>query len=292
MLNKLGVRDIRLSLSALSIMVAIFFAFHIPAEAEIGEVQGVIGFWQFEEQEGIVVGDSSGTGNDGEIQGACEWVAEGRFGGALQAGGAEAWVYVPNEAINESLADCTIEGIPCSNNLTMAAWVKLVDYAEAGVAYIIAEGGAFFLGNYPNSLSSPGIELWGWHGAGGGEATEMGTWHHLAGTFDGVTLIAYADGEKVGESAEGEIQGIKDLEGAPPGIPLLADDIFCLGTCGWHPGGGAVVIMDQALMADYAFTEDEIKYLYENGVYEGYVGAAVEPAGKLSTTWSSIKSKY
>ena len=272
MLNKLGVRGIRLSLFALSIMVAIFFAFHISAEA--GQV---IGFWEFEEQDGAVVGDTSGSGNHGEIIDNCEWVEEGMFGGALKAGGEDAWVFVEHEPITEAL-------IASGTHMTMAGWMNVQTY-EGEVVYIISEGGNYFLRNQLHVIQDPGVNVEGWKGcwADPNYGTEMGVWYHLAATFDGETLIPYVNGEKAHPTGN-----ILDSPGT-----CAVGDVFTLGTCGWHPGyGGGILIMDQVLMADYAMTEAEINYLYNNGVYEGYEGAAVEPAGKLSSTWSSIKSQY
>ena len=246
-----------IALSAVSIVVAIFSAFHIPVEAKDQEV---IGYWQFEEGNGKKVKDSSEMGNDGEFEGDCKWV-EGRFGSGLQIDGLKAWVRVPNERISESLLS--------TNAITMAAWLKSISYVEGSVQ-IISEGPNYFLRNGKGPTVNPGLNIGGWKEVIGKTVAEEGKWYHFAATYDGETLNGYLNGK---------------LEGSVgAGSPLPVGGELFLGTAGWAPGGGyGSGVLDEVLIANYAFIDEEISELMERG-------SAVEPAGKLSTTWSRIKS--
>jgi len=71
----------------------------------------IVGMWLFDEGSGDTTKDSSGNGDDGEINGA-QWV-EGKFGTALEFNGSTDAVACPD---NESL-DIT-------DAITVSAWIK------------------------------------------------------------------------------------------------------------------------------------------------------------------------
>ena len=273
MLNKLCFRVIGLSmnktiaLSALSIIVAIFLAFHIPAEAQD---QKVVGYWQFEEGGGQEVEDSSGMGNHGEIVGDCEWV-DGKFKLGLHFNGEiNAYVRLPNEQISESLLS--------ANALTMAAWLKPKHFKADAIA-IINDPGNYFLRVVPQFAVNPGVHIGGWKEVRtvSKRIIKVEKWYHVAGTYDGEILRAYLNGELTDSFLEPKFNG-------DAGAPLQAGGELVLGSFGDTLFGSGV--MDEVLIANYAFTEGELNNLMESGI------SAVEPAGKLSTTWSRIKAGY
>jgi hypothetical protein len=249
-------------LSAISIIVAIFFAFHIPADAKD---QKVIGYWQFEEGSGKKVKDSSESGNNGEIEGASNW-AQGKFGGGLEIDGNKGkggWVNVPNKLISESLK--------ATNAITMAAWLL----PTADTVQIISEGPNYFLRDGKGPTVNPGLNIGGWKEVIGKTIVEQGKWYHFAATYDGTTLTGYLDGK---------LEGSVDIGGTMP----VGGELY-LGTIGWGPGGGYDSgVLDEVLLANYAFTAEEINKLMQSGLK----GASAEPASKLSITWSRIKAGY
>jgi len=248
-----------MALSAISIIVAILFAFHIPAEVQ---GQEVIGYWQFEEGSGKKVKDSSEMGNDGEFEGDCKWVG-GQFGGGLQIDGLKGWVSVPNERISESLQ--------ANNTLTMAAWLKPIKF-DPDAIQVHSDGANYFL-RVINNCVNPGLNIGGWKEVRTGNTPiEEGEWYHVAATYDGETLRAYLNG-KLDDSAVA-------------GTPLPVGGELFLGTAGWAPGGGyGSGVLDEVIIANYVFTDEDINKLMEFGLK----GSAVEPVGKLSTKWSRIK---
>ena len=243
MLNELGMNK-TIALSALSIIVAIFFAFHIPAEA-----QEILGYWLFDEGSDEIVKDSSGMRNDGEIQGSCEWV-EGYFDGGLTIDGLKGWVLLPNKSISKSLES--------TNALTMAVWLNPIEFVE-GCIQTISEGEDinYFLRIHPSAIE-PCIHVGGaWNLVMSDASVKEGNWSHVAATYDGTTLTAYFNG-KPGDSIESA--------SLPVGGGLY------LGTVSWHLGAGyGSGILDEVVLANYAFTEEELNELMKSGL-DGFCG--------------------
>jgi len=247
------------ALSAISIIVAIFFAFHIPVEAK---AQEVVGYWQFEEGSGKKINDSSEVGNDGEIVGDCKWV-DGNFGGGLQVGGKEAYVSVPDD-----------ESLQVVDAITMAAWTNVTS------GCIIGKGGDYFLRLAKGPAVNPGLQIGGWKEITAKTVLSAPQWYHVAATYDGETFTAYLNGKPDGFIA---LSGQIAVNSNGDFVDLI------LGNTGWgpfHSEWDSLKIIDDILIANYAFTDEEINELMKYGLK----GQAVEPTGKLTTTWSTIKS--
>ncbi|HEC03279.1 MAG TPA: hypothetical protein ENI81_07045, partial [Phycisphaerales bacterium] len=86
--------------------------------ASVGSAGSLVGYWSFDDIQGTVVPDLSGTGNDGTINGAPVSI-EGPFGNALQLDGASDYV------------DCgNAESLNITDKLTVSAWVRTVDAGD------------------------------------------------------------------------------------------------------------------------------------------------------------------
>jgi hypothetical protein len=169
-----------------------------PSGASHSELSG---HWRLDERSGQVARDASGHGLHGQLgntpasDGADPAWTTGRIGlGALDFGAGGRSVVVPDSPLLEP------------GQLTAEAWVRrsgspgpfsyvlakgahsclAASYAlysgfDGGLAFYVFNGSAFRLASAPASAS-----VWD------------GSWHHVAGTYDGFFLRLYVDGVEVG----------------------------------------------------------------------------------------------
>jgi len=164
--------------------------------ASVGNAGSLVGYWSFDfdDIQGTIVLDQSGTGNDGTINGTPALI-EGPFGNALQLDGMSDYV------------DCgNAESLNITDKLTISAWVKTVDAGEP------APGEMGGQNHYVSKNDSYGIKhrtnlLIFWIYDGGWYATRIsidnsfnGEWHHVVGTYDGIVLKTYVDGNLEGDA--------------------------------------------------------------------------------------------
>ncbi len=156
---------------------------------------GQVGYWSFNESSGSVAIDGSGHGNDGQLINATRVVGE--VGNALAFNGTNAYVDIPN---NPSLN--------FAGPITMAAWI----YPQAIDEYreVLAHGYTLSPTNYVFLRISHGSYQAGAFNGGGQPIltvavppTDLGTWVHLAGTFDGTTWRLYRNGALIGSTSAG-----------------------------------------------------------------------------------------
>ncbi len=82
------------------VTLSISFVLALGLGASVGNAGSLVGYWSFDEGQGTVVHDQSGSGNDGTINGAPLWI-EGPFGKALQLNGTSDYVDCGNaESLN------------------------------------------------------------------------------------------------------------------------------------------------------------------------------------------------
>jgi len=146
---------------------------------DVAAQEGLVAHWTCDEGRGEVLQDLSGNGNDGTIHGA-RWVSSGD-GHALKFDGVDDYV------------DCGAgESLDLTGPLTLQLWAMptAANRGEPGIAgkffnsYAITYYGDayFYISSGGNKASGP---------------TRVGTWSHLAATFDGGTLRLYVNGLEV-----------------------------------------------------------------------------------------------
>jgi hypothetical protein len=160
-----------------------------------------VGWWRFDESQGQVASDSSGAGNNGRLGSTPGvdpndpfWISPGRLGPAALNFVTNQFAAVPD---SPSLRPSTI---------TIQAWVRansspgqfkyIVSKGASGclaasyALYTGSEGGAaFYIFNGTDFILSPfAPDASVWNGA----------WHHLLGTYDGITVRLFLDGSEVG----------------------------------------------------------------------------------------------
>ncbi|MBN1361808.1 MAG: discoidin domain-containing protein [Sedimentisphaerales bacterium] len=145
----------------------------------------LVGWWTLDEMSGTTAADSSPNGNDGTLQGDPEWV-EGVLGGALDLDGNGDYVNCGNDAV-----------FNITEQVTLAAWVNTRDMGNSQDNPWVGKGDtAYMLKGFRTGYD---IEFFiydsTWNSAHYiTDDSFNGTWHHVAGTFDGSELKIYVDG--------------------------------------------------------------------------------------------------
>jgi len=226
-----------------------------------------VGIWLFDEEKGDVASDTSGNGNDGQLMNAPKWV-EGKFSKALEFDGKDDYVEV---------SDITTPAI-----ITFSCWFKKLGGGNGGVPRLHSRGTGpwaleFGIGNsaIANQLGfyiafTDGSTT-GWNGV---FEPQNDVWYHTVVSYDGSEVKMYVDGKEV--TSRKDWAG-KEVNG---GISRI----------GGHDAGGDCFegLMDDVAMFNVALGEDDIKTL-ANGIRNA---SAVSKKGKLTTTWSTIKTQY
>ena len=151
-------------------------AWALFAAAGVSAGEGPVAHWDFNEGRGSVLHDRSGNENHGTIHGA-RWVPSG-VGSALRFDGEDDYVDCGNGP-----------GLDITGPITLMAWIQPTE-ANRGEPGIV---GKFF--------ESYAITYYGeafWYISSGGNnlsvPTHIGSWVHVAGTFDGTTMWIYLNG--------------------------------------------------------------------------------------------------
>ena len=248
----------------LSAVVSIF-ALSQSATAAVGD--GLIAVWPMDENTGTTTADEVDGINDGSLlagQGGGivpAWVP-GKFGSALDFDGVSAYVDCGSDA---SLKPATV---------SVSAWVKFDDYPYYGqVAGFAWDTGAEESGYslicddyYVNGIGDS-ISAW----VSGGSVVDgsyfsasaipaVGSWHHIALTYDGTTSTIYVDG--VSSGTMGTESG--DLNYTYPIAPVVNTfkmGVYQAGTW-WLPYEG---LIDDVAVWDRALVQADIDALYAGG---------------------------
>ena len=178
-------------------IISIFCALILAAGAAYAQPEApfqpdihTLGLWHFNEAEGDVARDTSGNGNNGELNGDAGWNA-GIWGTALDLPVGEGdYVEVQDD---ESLHPQTF---------TLECWFFMYDDDDDGIGIL---AGKHFAGAFNSYLL--GIDMdngRAWIEVFTGEAVRVEAddlnmdrhrWHHIAGVYDGQLLTLFLDGE-------------------------------------------------------------------------------------------------
>ena len=265
-----------------AILTALMVAFLYVSLTHAKVVDNVppVGVWLFEEGKGTVAKDSSESKNDGTLKGAVKWV-KGKFGSGLEfAGKATDYVEIPSS-----------KSLGMTEQVTVVLWFKTEKkMAEKtrwddrqiviGKGYLEYEVGIYDGGNvhtYTNKGDKTGYN----EGIFASMEEEvdadwkLGTWYHLAWTLNGKKEIAYVNGIKIGEHTKDNAN------------TMALENPLEIGrrVGGTLPFTGTI---DEVAVFNVALNAGFIKRIVEEGLA---ATTAVEPTGKLSTTWSTLKSQ-
>ena len=215
-----------------------------------GVTQGLVSYWSFDDPKASGR-DEFGT-NYGQVSGAVP--VSGRSGVGMEFDGLGSVVTVPKDP-----------SLDITNAITLSAWIRADAWgAEAWSSTIVGNdeelSGApkgYCLrvgGNGILSFVQAHVSSWPETRTPAG-GMSVGTWHHVAGTFDGTMLRAYVDG--VERSSFGITPSTLYVSASSLGIgrgtsALTQDRAF----------DGRI---DEVAIFDEALTGDEVKHLYLAG---------------------------
>ena len=215
----------------------------------------LVGHWRMDEGSGTIAGDSSGNGNTGTLTNGPTW-APGKYGNAVNFDGTNDYISVPDAT---SLKPSTI---------TVAFWTKLNSQAAFGVPVMKTTTSSWNDGyGFHNRGGSNEFTWWTNNYQGTNRFVtapifSLGTWHHVAGTFDtssGAKL--YIDGVQAGTTATN--------------TTALTNSNSALGI-GFATGGNYWNgLIDEVRIYHRALTGQEIKAIYD-------VGSQIKP-GEIAT---------
>ncbi|VVB58672.1 Concanavalin A-like lectin/glucanases superfamily protein [Candidatus Anstonella stagnisolia] len=215
-------------------------------------VQGLVGYWKFDEGSGAAATDSRG-GNTGTLISSPSWVS-GKSGTALQFNGADSGNYVQ-----------TSLDIGDSNEKTFAGWFR---FNTNRTYMVMVLDGINFDSNKYCGLITNGATVYLYQSYNGGASTfatstpnlnyQGGGWHHVAGVIDrpGNSLKIYLDGALNVTYSDASIGSSTFYN--PTGTVRIGG-----GTAGYGFNG----TIDEVMVFNRALSADEVRLLYENPGY-------------------------
>ena len=257
-----------LKLLCVSLMV-INLMFVGSSDAAI-DFETCVGMWLFDEGRGNTAEDSSGTGNDGAIEGGAKWV-DGKFGKALSLDGSDDYVEIAHD-----------DSLNVGGEHTIALWFKLDKAPPPGMAVVTKDDwapGFWWDGaRIRHHTHDPGATL---HFIDAPWKPDT-DWHHVAVTWDGDEFGVYMDADAIGEGVTTPNLGRNALTDKPLLIGIYL-------ATGQHGKWGAFFagIVDDVAVFNTALSGNDIETLMNDGLA---ATADIEASGKLTTTWAAIKA--
>jgi len=216
---------------------------------------GPVGYWKFDEGNGIIAKDSSGN-NNGIISGA-NWV-EGKYGSALIFDGVDDYFLTNNQKT-------------ANNYMTMSAWVKRAGNGSGTFPGIISYGYGNVSGNPRMLLFTSSNKLGIFVQGNGGNGTNnfsnytlpLNEWVYVTAIYDGSSQYIYVNGriESFFNQSVGNLSGTNYVQVGMNGSAFTTNSFNGL--------------IDDVRVYDYARTADEIRLDYQAGI-----AAFLGPSGK------------
>ncbi len=143
------------------------------------------GWWKLDND----LKDSSGNGNHGTVGGAPTFAASGKIGASLSLDGTDDYV------------DCgTAASLNITDQVTLAAWIKPTNFANSAYQTFVGKGDhAYNIQQTTGNVIQFYVYDGAWYTVNSATvaSTMNGTWHHVAGTYDGTQLKLFLDGAMV-----------------------------------------------------------------------------------------------
>jgi len=236
------------------------------AKSTGGPEPSLILYLPFDEGSGNKAGDVSRYGNHGELKGGPKWVA-GKFGKALEFNGTSNWVEVPHADI-----------LTVDTAVTVMAWIKAKRLT--GGASKAQWAGIVTKSNNPRSYSfyattggGGALHFSSMGGSTSGLKVALNEWQHVVAQHTGKSHIYYVNGEPAGEF---------DGKAALPGKKDTANVVIAKSHESSREFEG---IIDEVRIWNRILSAKEVTHHMNIGKNQ----VAVEPGGKVATTWGKLK---
>jgi len=230
-------------------------------------------YMSFDKVSGNTIQDESGKGNAGTLKGDANIVNEGKYGSALSVSGA-GYVDCGNGAVlNQAFPGITIEAwiypkVLAGVQSVVSKWTNTIETDHYSLALVDSMVAA-----------AVGDGATAEQGLAGNPVLVINKWNHVAWTWDSkddaykiyVNGVLDATGKQTGKGAN-----LKSTENLKIGAQIT-------GGAGPRYFNGLV---DNAAIYGRVLTENEIKKDIEGTI------TPVQPLGKVSATWASIKTQY
>ena len=251
-------------------LLAISLVLTLGTNGKTKELEGLVVYFTFDEGNGKLVTDHSGTGNDGNIKGGTKWT-DGKYDGGLMLEGDDGIVEVED---NDSLH--FVDGI------TIAAWIKPT--LEGDQWQLIGSKGPDAQEYFEVLLSPNGFIWMGWVFQKAGRIVpaqspsevKPDVWQHVAVAWNPKEFwTVYLDGEVLIDYPK------QDDKLVPKPDPLFIGTELNLKR--YYNG-----VVDEWALFDRGLTQEEVKEIM-GGIK---ILLSVEPGAKLTTTWGAIRLTY
>jgi len=251
-------------------LLAISLVLTLGTNGKTKELEGLVVYFTFDEGNGKLVTDHSGTGNDGNIKGGTKWT-DGKYDGGLMLEGDDGIVEVED---NDSLH--FVDGI------TIAAWIKPT--LEGDQWQLIGSKGPDAQEYFEVLLSPNGFIWMGWVFQKAGRIVpaqspsevKPDVWQHVAVAWNPKEFwTVYLDGEVLIDYPK------QDDKLVPKPDPLFIGTELNLKR--YYNG-----VVDEWALFDRGLTQEEVKEIMVG--IESLL--SVEPGAKLTTTWGAIRLTY
>ena len=252
---------------ALTITLLLFIVLAVQPVLAQDLEQGIVAYWDFNENGGETAKDSSGNGHDGALVGDTQWTKDGYFGAGLVFDGAGDEVNIPyHKDLNPEV-------------FTITAWANVAD-GGAGHRAVVSSRADFPQRGYI-FYCTPANTWQFWIGAGAnhwksaqGPAVNLDKWDHLVGTYADGNHKFYVNGEFAAEQNF-------DISVNPSEEFLIGAGANETANHNYFFNG----IIDEVRLYDRVLTEAEIAAVMDSD------SLAVEASDKLAITWGQLKSK-
>lgn len=250
-------------------LIALFTVILVGSTCAV-DIKDAVAIWLFDEEDEELVLDSTGNGNNGQIINGTEWVADGKFGGALLFDGMDDYVEIPaSEFLEMGESDLTLTfWFNTENSAAQRPFTKgAVDTPREGYS-------SFITGGVLCAQLSDGVARQ--HIPGTINVTD-GIWHFGTIVWErNATTRIYVDGNLDVESPT-SYQGEEITKETVPGI---------MGRKSVDSQQYFNGLLDEIAIFKEALTEGEINRLMQG--LAGFI-MAVEPSDKLAAAWAAIK---